>query len=99
MGIRDDYDFGVLVNEAERMVTDELERRIPELRAEGTCLCKDCVIDMAALALNALRPAYRVSLLGTMYAQAKDQDDGYIHEVRAAVDAAVAKVRANPAHD
>ena len=24
MGIRDDYDFGVLINEAERMVTDDI---------------------------------------------------------------------------
>ena len=72
MGIRDDYDFGVLVNEAERMVTDELERRLAELADPSICVCQDCVLDMAAFALNALKPVYRVSLLGTMYAHAMD---------------------------
>jgi len=98
MGIRDDYDFGVLVNEAERMVTAELERRLEELADPSICVCQDCVLDMAAFALNALKPVYRVSLLGTMYAQAMDEGD-YSEQVRAAVDAAIARVHANPGHD
>jgi competence protein ComFB len=99
MGIRDDYDFGVLVNEAERMVTDELERSLAELADPSICVCQDCVLDMAAFALNALKPVYRVSLLGTMYAHAIDDDAPYSREVRAAVEAAIAKVHANPGHD
>jgi competence protein ComFB len=99
MSIREDYDFGVLVNETERMVTDELERRLAELADPSICLCQDCVLDMAAFALNALKPVYRVSLLGTMYAHAIDGDSGYSHEVRAMVDAAIKKVHANPGHD
>jgi competence protein ComFB len=99
MGIRDDYDFSVLVNEAERMVTDELERALAEKADPSICLCQDCVLDMAAFALNALKPVYRVSLLGTMYAQAIDEDSGYSHEVRSMVDVAIRKVHANPAHD
>ncbi len=99
MSIRDDYDFSVLVNEAERMVTDELERRLAELADPSICLCQDCVLDMAAYALNALKPVYRVSLLGTMYAQAIDGDSGYSHEVRSMVDVAIKKIHANPGHD
>jgi competence protein ComFB len=98
MGIRDDYDFGVLVNEAERMVTDELERRLAELADPSICVCQDCILDMAAFALNALKPVYRVSLLGTMYAHAMDGGE-YAAEVRQAVDTAIAKVHANPGHD
>ena len=98
MGIRDDYDFGVLVNEAERMVTDELERRLAERADPSVCVCQDCVLDMAAFALNSLKPVYRVSLLGTMYAQAMDAG-GYSREVKAAVDLAITKVHANPGHD
>ena len=98
MAIRDDYDFGVLVNEAERMVADELERAFTELADPSICLCQDCVLDMAAFALNSLKPAYRVSLLGTMYAHAMDEG-GYAADVKAAVDAAIRKVHANPAHD
>jgi competence protein ComFB len=99
MSIRDDYDFSVLVNEAERMVTDELERRLAELADPSICLCQDCVLDMAAFALNSLKPVYRVSLLGTMYAQAIEEDSGYSREVRGVVDAAIKKVHANPGHD
>jgi competence protein ComFB len=98
MGIREEYDFGILVNEAERLVTDELERALAERADPAICVCQDCVLDMAAFALNALKPVYRVSLLGTIYAQAMDGGE-YAQEVRAAVAAAIGKVSANPAHD
>jgi competence protein ComFB len=99
MGIREDYDFSILINEAERMVTDELERALAEKADPSICLCQDCVLDMAAFALNALKPVYRVSLLGTMYAQAIDGDSGYSQEVRSMVEAAIRRVHANPGHD
>jgi competence protein ComFB len=99
MGIREEYDFSVLVNEAERMVTDELERRLAELGDPSICVCQDCILDMAAFALNALKPVYRVSLLGTMYAKAVNEESGYAQEVRSMVDAAIKKVHANPGHD
>ncbi|MDA8427193.1 MAG: late competence development ComFB family protein [Treponema sp.] len=98
MSFRDNYDFGVLVNEAERMVIDELERRLTELNDPAICVCEDCVLDMAAFALNTLKPVYRVSLLGTMYAHAMDNGQ-YAGEVEKAVNAGIAKVHANPSHD
>jgi len=99
MSIRDDYDFSLLVNEAERMVTDELERALAERSDPSICVCQDCVLDMAAFALNSLKPLYRVSLLGTMYAHAMDEKGPYSEEIRRMVDAAITKVHANPAHD
>jgi competence protein ComFB len=99
MSIHDDYDFSSLVNEAERLVADELEHRLAELADPCICLCQDCVLDMAAFALNSLKPAYRVSLLGSMYAKAIDGDESYAREVRSAVDTAIRKVHANPGHD
>jgi competence protein ComFB len=99
MSIRDDYDLSLLVNEAERMVTEELERALAELADPSICLCQDCILDMAAMALNTLKPMYRVSLLGTMYAKAIDEDSAYSREVRGAVDAAIRKIHANPGHD
>jgi len=98
MGIRDDYDFSVLVNEAERMVTDELERQLAEKADPKICVCQDCILDMAAFALNALKPVYRVSLLGTMYAHAMDEGT-YRKEVAKAVGTAIQKISANPSHD
>ena len=98
MGFKENYDFSILQNEAERMVVAELERRLAELADPSICLCQDCVLDMAAFALNSLKPVYRVSLLGTMYAQAMDGSD-YARDVAVAVAAAIAKVHSKPSHD
>jgi competence protein ComFB len=98
MGIREDYDFSFLINETERVVTDELERRLGELADSSICVCQECILDMAAFALNALKPVYRVSLLGSMYAHALG-GSSYIEEVRRIVDAAIHRVHSNPAHD
>jgi len=98
MSFHESYDFGVLVNETERLVIDELERRLAELNDPSICVCQDCVLDMAAFALNALKPLYRVSLLGTMYAHALESDS-YADELRHAVDTGIKKVHANPSHD
>ena len=98
MALKESYDFSILQNEAERIVTAELERRLEELADPSICLCQDCVLDMAAYALNSVKPVYRVSLLGTMYAHAMDEGS-YHEEVRKAVDLAIAKVHAQPSHD
>jgi len=98
MGFRDNYDFGIIVNEAERLVLEELERRFEELDDSSICICQDCILDMATLALNSVKPFYRVSLLGTMYAQAVNEG-AYAEEIKKAVESAIEKVTANPAHD
>lgn len=98
MDLQRDYDFSVLVNEAERMVLDELGRELDGAEERGICVCQDCVLDMAAYALNMLKPLYRVSLLGTMYAHAAD-GTAFSDQVKAAVRAAVKKISSNPGHD
>ncbi|MEI6387384.1 MAG: late competence development ComFB family protein [Spirochaetota bacterium] len=98
MAFSEEYDFSILRNEAERFVTLELGRRLEELSDPSICLCQDCILDMAALALNTIRPLYRVSLLGTMYASAMGEGE-YQEEVRKVVDQAIAKVHASPSHD
>lgn len=98
MALRDQYDFGNLVNEAERIVQEELERQLESRKDASICLCEDCILDMAAFALNAVKPIYRISLLGTMYAHAADQGE-YEASVRSAVAAAIDRVHGNPSHD
>jgi competence protein ComFB len=95
---RKKYDFGLLVNEAERLVFESLERQLQERAAENICTCSDCVIDMAAFALNMLKPVYRVSLLGTMYASSAEESS-YAKEVNDAVKHAIDRVHFNPSHD
>jgi competence protein ComFB len=96
MAMRDAYDFDTLVNEAERLVIAELKSQLAT--ATGTCTCKDCVLDMAAFALNNVKPSYRVSLMGSVYAKSGSRT-GYAQEITRAVRDAVAKVKANPSHD
>ena len=96
MGLRDAYDFDSLVNEAERMVLSELE--IQMARAKDICTCQECVLDMAAYALNNVKPAYRVSLMGSVFARVDRQTES-AQEIKRAVAEAVRKVKENPSHD
>jgi competence protein ComFB len=96
MGLKDRYDFDSLVNEAERTVLGELESQMAV--SANICKCQDCVLDMAAYALNNVKPTYRVSLMGTVYARAVN-DVGYAAEISRAVADAIKKIKANPSHD
>jgi len=96
MAIRDAFNFDSLVNEAERMVLDELESQLAAVK--DACTCQDCVLDMAAWALNNVKPAYRVSLMGSVYAREAGKERK-VHDIRHAVRAAIQKVKANPSHD
>lgn len=97
MDLEKNYDLSILVNDTERMVLEELGKRLETAAADGICDCQDCVVDMAALALNMLKPMYHASLLGTMYAHAAEIGD-YAETVRNAVSQAIEKVKANPSH-
>ena len=94
--MEDGYDLDNLVNEAERLVVKELKNQLHD--AEGICRCQECFLDMAAYALNNVRPYYHVSLMGNLYAQAAE-DTGYAEEINKAVKKAIQKVQNNPAHD
>jgi len=77
-------------------VLAELEAQMAH--TPGLCTCQDCVLDMAAYALNKVRPTYRSSLMGSMYAKAAVRPD-YAREISHAVQEAIEKVKANPSHD
>lgn len=97
MGIRDDYDFEYLVNEAERLVLEQLEIQLSEQDESRVCMCQDCVLDMAAYALNKIKPVYRVSLMGNLYAKSLHGSD-YEAEIAKIVDQAIQKIAENPSH-
>ncbi|MBN1409240.1 MAG: late competence development ComFB family protein [Spirochaetales bacterium] len=96
MGIIENYNFDILENEAINLVKENLEKELEE--NPDICRCNDCVLDMAALALNSIKPYYRVSLLGKLYANSIS-DTQYAKEVEKAVKSAVAKIQKNPSHD
>jgi competence protein ComFB len=98
MAFEDNYDFDLLKNEAERLVLHELERQLESYKGE-VCRCNDCVVDMAAISLNSVKPLYRFSLLGTQYAVRAMNEKTYADSVQKAVAQAIEKVRRNPSHD
>jgi competence protein ComFB len=99
MAFIDNYNFELLRNEAENLVLNELERQL-ESYPDKICTCNDCVVDMAAIALNLVKPLYRYSLLGGLYAaEALNERKDYAESIRAAVNTAIEKVRQNPSHD
>jgi len=98
MALTDTYNFELLKNEAEELVLKELEKQL-EAQSPELCRCNECIVDMAALALNTVKPLYRFSLLGTQYAAQAMNEQSYAESIRNAVAQAIAKVRANPAHD
>ena len=86
------YDFSLLVNESERMTIDEVERQL--IARPEVCRCQECVLDMVTMALNKIKPLYRVTLLGAIYAPA----DIPAGEIEDAVGQAIQKVWENPSH-
>ena len=98
MAFIDNYDFDLLVNEAENLVIHELGRQL-ESYGDKICRCNECVVDMAAIALNSVKPLYRFSLLGSLYAAQTMNEKTYADSVQKAVAGAIEKVRKNPSHD
>ena len=98
MSIRESYNFEFLINEAEHVVLDELESELLKEWTADVCKCQDCVLDMAALALNNIEPKYRVSLMGTLYAH-NLKDSEYAEKVREKVVESIKKISENPSHD
>lgn len=98
MAFIDDYNFEYLRNEAESLILKELGRQL-EAYSDPICRCNDCVLDMAAMALNNVKPLYRVSLLGTLYTASAMDEKSYATSVREAVFNAIEKIRKNPSHE
>lgn len=98
MGFFEEYDFDLLKNEAEVLVIHEIEKQL-ENEPEDMCRCNECVVDIAAIALNTVKPLYRFSLLGTLYASQAMTEQTYADSLKKAVSFAIKKVRKNPAHD
>ena len=98
MAFKDEYDFYMLKNEAENLVINEMELQLkPE--SENMCLCNECVLDIASMALNSIKPLYRFSLLGTLYASQAMTEQAYADSIKQAVTQAIDRVLRNPAHD
>jgi competence protein ComFB len=97
MSFLNEYNFDLLKNEAEVLVIREMEHQLS--KQPDMCLCNECIVDIAAVALNAVKPLYRFSLLGTLYASQAMTEQSYSDSVKNAVAESIEKVKNNPAHD
>ena len=103
MALRDSYDTRNLINVSEKFVFDAIDAVIPE--HPEMCKCQDCVLDVAAIALNNVPPRYRAGKFISLpknvpglrhYVPEEERD--MVEQARAAVEAAVEKVKEHPNH-
>ncbi|MCL1992132.1 MAG: late competence development ComFB family protein [Spirochaetes bacterium] len=97
MGFEQQYDFSLVVNEAEKLVINELEKQLKD-EPDETCLCSECVLDMTSCALNNVKPFYRFSLMGALYASFAIHDKEYAESIKTAVADAIERIKSNPGH-
>lgn len=103
MAFRDSYDTRNLINVSETLVFDAIDAVIPG--HPEMCKCQDCVLDVAAIALNSVPPRYRASKFislpknvpGLRHYVAEEERD-MVEQARTAVEAAVEKVKEHPNH-
>jgi competence protein ComFB len=94
MSLREYVDFQSLENAAEDLVIDELERQLEGAIDPKIPRNAEAVLDMAAYALNIVKPMYRVNLLGRLYTGALQAEYGGI--IRSAVREAIDRISSNP---
>jgi len=73
---------------------DQVKKQLAEKDESEVCMCQDCVLDMAAYALNNIKPLYRVSLMGNLYAGSL-QGSEYEAEIADTVTGAIEKIADN----
>ena len=97
MALLDFNDLHSLENEVENIVHEELEKQLSDL-PDYICTCKECLLDVMALALNSIKPMYRVTLLGKIYTGIAMNEKSYEKNIKEAVYNAIEKVHNNPYH-
>lgn len=84
-----------IVNQNEASVL----RLVDSLQQKGhlPCICRDCLLDIAAIALNSLGAHYTVSLHQELYVTPEQEQERQA-QVQTAVEMACQKVRERPHH-
>ncbi len=100
MRLKDEIDSDMLINEMENLVIEELGVLLEDDQYADVCRCQDCILDIAAFALNHLRPSYRssLSMKGLLYKPTLHSEI-YEKALSQAVRDAIEKVRENPLHE
>ncbi len=85
----------VIHNYVEKMV----ENLLPDIMLKADmCQCEICKTDVAAMALNHIKPRYVVSEKGALYTRLSSLDGQTEAEVISEIEKACAVVKNNPSH-
>ena len=84
-----------ITNEHLGPVTQMMHRYLQEGRLP--CTCRECLLDIAAISLNTMKPRYTVSFVKDLFETDADRRR-YQEELRHAMNVACARVRAHPHH-
>lgn len=84
-------------NVVEKLVWENLDSVMEQ--KPHMCRCDRCRADVAALALNHLKPRYAVSRMGHAITRAEILDQGFLVNVLVAIARGVEQVSSNPRHN
>lgn len=87
----------MLVNLMEKEVIHVVDKVLKDM--DGVCKCGQCRMDIAAIALNNLKPNYVVSEKGEVYSKVNNMNYQFNTDVVTAVTTALEMVKNNPKHD
>ena len=62
------------------------------------CTCEQCFSDMAAMALNQLKPHYATTIRGAAFLDTEQKNIEFVVKVVSSIKGAAGKVRQNPRH-
>jgi len=62
------------------------------------CTCPQCVADMAAMALNQLKPHYATTVRGAAFLESEQKNLEFVVKVVSAIKGAAEKVKQSPRH-
>lgn len=86
-----------IINIVENMVWDKLDTVLS--KKEGICKCEKCRADIAAYALNKLKPRYVSSEKGEVFVKAQYMDIDLSAAILVVLTEAAEVVGKNPRHD
>jgi len=88
--------MAMMKNYMETCVEDSLK---PVLNSINSCTCESCLMDITAIALNALPPKYVVTRRGQLYTKISALQNQFDVDIIAAITKAAAIVGRSPRHD
>jgi len=94
MSLENLYDLEELKNHAEQLVFQEIEKRLDMKTLPSLAYNQEIILDVAAYALNHVKPLYRATLLGRLFEH--EQERIYRQDVEKAVTLAFDRILANP---